>query len=391
MKLNNILITGVAGINNISINFNPQMNIICGPNGIGKTTILESIGHLFFRGPNRVLKRSANSSYGLINGEFSINNSREKIEIKFKDFKGIDSGYIENYSELAKFIISLKISRYFEYRELDSISKDYFKNPEQISEEASSGVKFFNVKNWIVRRFIFSAHENALTPSQAQNFEIVKKCFSIINNDFSFSRIDALTNDIMINTPNGEIYFEYLSAGYKSILSILFSVINEVEHRFDTSIVVEEFEGIILIDELELHLHPNWQEKIVKILIETFPKAQFFVTTHSPHIIQNALPNQIIALELRGKDVVQREIPNTEYGFQGWTIEEILTDIMGMKDTQTTLFNNKIKAFQNLIQKEDYQEALILYNELNILLHPHNELRELFKFQLISIKDKNND
>ena len=126
------------------------------------------------------------------------------------------------------------------------------------------------------------------------------------------------TNDIMVNTPQGEIYFEYLSSGFKSIIYLLFSTIKEIEFRFkEQNVLAKEFDGIILIDEVEIHLHPEWQEKIISILKDAFPCAQFIVTTHSPHVIQTAEPNQVIALQLQDdNDIsIRTDLKTSKYGF----------------------------------------------------------------------------
>lgn len=141
-----------------------------------------------------------------------------------------------------------------------------------------------------------------------------------------------------------------------------------------------------MIDEIELHLHPDWQEKVVDILITAFPHAQFFASTHSPHVIQTAKPNQIIALAHLDNKVFQRELPNSEFGFQGWSIEEVLTDVMGMEDTRTLIFNQMIKQFQQQIETGDYENATSNFEKINSLLHPQNQLKKLMKFQLAAIK-----
>lgn len=191
----------------------------------------------------------------------------------------------------------------------------------------------------------------------------------------------------MINTPSGEIYYEYLSSGFKSIISILFGIIKEIEFRFkDPKINAKDFKGIILIDEIELHLHPEWQEKVINVLLTAFPYAQFFTTTHSPHVIQTAKPNQIITLGAEDKNVVQRQLPDTSFGFQGWTVEEILTDVMGMSNLRTEIFDRLIQDFQNAIDNENYEVANKLFKKINLLLHPQNQLRKLLKFQLAAIR-----
>lgn len=60
---------------------------------------------------------------------------------------------------------------------------------------------------------------------------------------------------------------------------------------------LKETNGLVLIDELDLHLHPSWQKAIVKELTTSFPKIQFVATTHSPFIVQSLAKDQIINLE----------------------------------------------------------------------------------------------
>jgi predicted ATP-binding protein involved in virulence len=284
--------------------------------------------------------------------------------------------------------MSLKVTRTFNYMDLQSVSKDVIKLEHTVYEEAKHGVNIHEIKNWFVNRFLYSVHAGSLTNEQLENLELAKSCFSIIDDKFSFNRVMASDNEIMVNTPNGEIYYEYLSSGFKSIISILFGIIKDIEFRFkEPTIKVKDFDGIILIDELELHLHPIWQAKISNILKEVLPKVQFIVTTHSPHIIQNANPDEIIAL-MRDKNgvVIKKEILNNEFGFQGWTVEEVLMDVMGMEDTRTEIYKNSIKDFQNAIAVENYSLAKEEFDKLDKLLHPDNYLRKLLSFDLASVK-----
>ena len=63
--------------------------------------------------------------------------------------------------------------------------------------------------------------------------------------------------------------------------------------------------------------------KIYFALQEIFPNVQFIITTHSPHIVQSAKGNQIIALAADNEGITYvRELPNIQYGYQGWTLDE---------------------------------------------------------------------
>ena len=388
MYVKSINIENIAGITKLDLNFNTQMNIVCGENGIGKTTIIECVAHTFSVSNTNILKRSVLSKYGKFESIININNQDTNIIISIHDFIPLSNTNINGAYQKSKYLMSLKVGRTFNYENLQAVSKDVDKQEHIVYEEAKHGVKIHEIKNWFVNRFLYSAHAGSLTNEQLENLELAKSCFSIIDGNFSFNRVMASDNEIMINTPNGEIYYEYLSSGFKSIISILFGIIKDIEFRFkEPTIKAKDFDGIILIDELELHLHPIWQAKISNILKEVFPKVQFIVTTHSPHIIQNANPDEIIALKRDENGVViKKEIPNNEFGFQGWTVEEVLVDIMGMEDTRTEIYKNSIRNFQNAISIENYRLAKEEFDKLNKLLHPDNYLRKLLSFDLASVK-----
>lgn len=388
MYVKSINIENIAGITKLDLNFNTRMNIVCGENGIGKTTILECVAHTFSASYTNILKRNALSSYGKFESIININNQDINKIISINDFIPISNSQIHGEYQKSKYLISLKVTRTFNYMDLQSVSKDVDKQQHTVYEEAKYGVNIHEIKNWFVNRYLYSAHDGSLTNEQLENLDFAKSCFSIIDENFSFNRVMASDNEIMINTPNGEIYYEYLSSGFKSIISILFGIIKDIEFRFKApTIKAKDFDGIILIDELELHLHPIWQAKISNILKKVFPKVQFIVTTHSPHIIQNANPNEIIALKRDENGVViKKEIPNNEFGFQGWTVEEVLGDIMGMEDTRTEIYKNSIINFQNAITNENYSLAKEEFDKLDKLLHPDNYLRKLLSFDLASVK-----
>lgn len=381
-------ISGIAGIEQLAINFSSKMNIICGPNGIGKTTILECVAQIFSGQYVNILKRRALSEVGEV--QATINDGTADIPSQFtvKNFNPEPGKqYLTPNESVAKHLLSLKVARTFSYAGLNAVSKDVKKEISSISNENKNGLNIAEVKNWFVNRFLYSKHDDSLTKAQLYNFDIAKTFFGLLNPSYTFKKVEASSNEIMVKTPAGDIYYEYLSSGFKSCLSILLGIVKELEFRFSSDgIKVDEFKGVILIDELELHLHPDWQSKIVNVLKKAFPKAQFIVTTHSPHIIQAAQPEEVIALEADGGRIFKRILPDTKYGFQGWTIEEVLRDVMGMDDTRTSVYHDAINEFEKAVDEDSYTDARNAYEKLDSLLHPDNHLRKLLAFQLGALK-----
>lgn len=386
MKVKSIQINNIGGIEDIYIDFDDHMNFICGPNGIGKTTLLECIAHSFSLSDTNILKRSVLSESGSFKSTIEIDGSNQESNIVIADFDPSNQSRINGLYDHAIKLLSLKVSRIFGYQSLASVNRDVDKNLHTSLQEAKSGVNISEVKSWFVNRYLYSPH-GELTEQQIINFELAKKSFSLLNEEFSFSKVLASSNDIMVNTPNGEIYYEYLSSGFKSCLSIIFGIIKDIEFRFkNPNISAFEFDGVILIDELELHLHPEWQAKIAKVLVEVFPQVQFITATHSPHILQGANSNEIIALASDNGKVYRRKLDGQKYGYQGWTVEEILVDVMGMSDTRTEKYYQEISNFEKAVDSDDYLAAESAYIELDSLLHPNNNMRKLLKLELASVK-----
>jgi predicted ATP-binding protein involved in virulence len=133
-------------------------------------------------------------------------------------------------------------------------------------------------------------------------------------------------DDMLGQLENGEwMPFSMLSSGYKNVVrlcaDIAYRAIKLNPHLGKNA--VTETSGVVLIDELDMHLHPKWQKTIVADLIRTFPSIQFITTSHSPFIIQSLQPHEIINLE--GEIL---EDPSTK------SIEEIAEDEMQIENVK---------------------------------------------------------
>ncbi len=390
MKIKDINIEGVGGIKKLKLQFNDGMNIICGINGIGKTTILECIGQFFLNSSNSRLKRNSSSDIGMVNGIFEgIFNKDEigmkRIEYKLQQFEPEDRNYVN--TELHRYnskVIYFNAHRDFNYIKIDRLARDSDRDSYDISNNLMAGFSPDEVKQWFINRYVFFPHENSINEQQKHNLNKAKEMFSIMDPAISFSRVKADTFDIMLNTCNGEIYFEYLSSGYKSSIYVLLGIVKEIEYRFkNPSIEIDEFDGIILIDEIDVHLHPKWQSKLVECLKTLLPKAQIIVTTHSPSVIQNSETKEIIALYYdENNEICQKKLQENRYGYKGWYIEEILKDVMGMEDTKSTLYEETLEKFDRAMDKEDFKSAKQYYEVMNEMLHPKNYLRKVLEIQM---------
>lgn len=114
----------------------------------------------------------------------------------------------------------------------------------------------------------------------------------------------------------------------------------------------KETPGVVLIDEIDLHLHPNWQRRVVADLRRCFPRVQFFMTTHSPFIVQSLRAGEVVALS----GPAHLETPPFKQG-----VEEIATGVLGVEDVARSERFREMEAaatsFLEVLERADGRET----------------------------------
>ena len=388
MKIKLLVIDGIAGIQHLELNFNQSINVICGINGIGKTTILDVIADAFNAGVTSKLKRNAQCSVGKYKIEIELEAENGKTsdskEVLIDVFQPDTSFYHGTWQNYAKKVLSFGIDRNIHYIKLSAVISDPKRGSYDNGKMAVEGISADDIKSWFVQRFLFYDKQGSLNEKQKANFEFSKTIFGILDNTVTFKTVAAGSLDIILSTDRGEIYFEYLSAGYQSCIYIILGMIKEIEYRFaEIPIEAKEFDGVVLIDESELHLHSSWQGELIRTLKTIFPQTQFIVTTHSPNVLQCLEKDEIIALgkDERGNTIVKK-LQLGKFGLRGWTLEEIMKDVMEMPAVTSQLYQETLKRFDKAMNQEEQNLIIEQYNLLKEMLHPENPLRKLLSIQV---------
>ncbi|MGK0366494.1 MAG: putative ATP-binding protein involved in virulence, partial [Saprospiraceae bacterium] len=120
-----------------------------------------------------------------------------------------------------------------------------------------------------------------------------------------------------------QLQFNQLSAGEKMMFGLVFEIIYRMSIGNPKAENLLLTAGIVLIDEIELHLHPKWQVNILTALHQTFPNVQFIITTHSPLVINNLRKEQLVIID--NAKVLQGDKIAEVYGKDaGWIIEYLM-------------------------------------------------------------------
>lgn len=176
----------------------------------------------------------------------------------------------------------------------------------------------------------------------------IKHCI----NDVTRFWFDVQYEELRLERGGGDIQsFAMLSEGYRNMIALVADIawrtaVLNPQHNTQAHQLTE---GVVLIDELDLHLHPAWQRRIVADLRRTFPKVQFIVTTHSPQIVASVSRSQIRLLD---RNRLVAEEPYVE----GRDSNEILEDVFGVPSRPEDV-QAEIDALYRLIEDEDFAAA----------------------------------
>lgn len=185
---------------------------------------------------------------------------------------------------------------------------------------------------------------------------------SPINEDGSINKVL-----VVIQTPSGKIRLADLSLGYKTMLAWTVDLaVHMLWHNKESDAPLEE-PSVVIIDEIDLHLHPQWQRIVRDTLTKHFPNTQFICTAHSPIMAQSAENENLAVIKRVGSDVFIENDPDI---VKGWRIGQILTsELFDIGSERAPEIEGFVNERRQLLDKKEITETDSLrLNELDFLL-----------------------
>jgi predicted ATP-binding protein involved in virulence len=192
----------------------------------------------------------------------------------------------------------------------------------------------------------------------------VRKALPVFLDSFSDLRVRrSPTLRMTVTKGDRELLVNQLSDGEKCLLAMVGDIARRLSIANPGLDDPLQGEGVILIDELELHLHPKWQRGIIPKLTETFPNCQFIVATHSPQIVSDVQPESIFILKSTDCGVIV-EHPDHSFGRDS---NQILEDLMGVSDRPEAI-KTQLQDLFELIENGELDQAKQVKNNLEHLM-----------------------
>jgi len=160
---------------------------------------------------------------------------------------------------------------------------------------------------------------------------------------------------VEVETPYGWVPIQELSLGYRTLLTWMVDLASRLFERYPNSENPLTEPAVVLVDEIDLHLHPRWQRTLLQFLSDTFPNTQFIATAHSPLIVQAASDANIVLLRREGDHVV---IDNNVESIRGWRIDQVLTsDLFGLESARPPQMDAALAERDRLLAKSRLTKA----------------------------------
>lgn len=356
MRLNSIQLKNFRGFEHCAFDLHPQMTVLVGPNASGKTAICEGITVAIEAVPwhaglqvagirSPYLRRYRRNSEGLVFLEVAQPTSVEATG----HVLGIDCTWTRSRNGLARrtnrgglgaisaaltagLASSGATNSWPVVAAFDTFRLQGDRGRVKAAKNVGSRLRayedcfapldsFDRQLSWLRHQTYAAVQSGGPTIHLETVLRVLVECLPQASNVYFSIQEEQL---VVQFADGGSADFDSLSAGYRAIVSVVADIAWRcvVLNAHLGARAPTESKGVVVIDEIDLHLHPIWQRRVLADLMRTFPKIQFVVTTHSPQVLASCQPEWLRVLAADGQ---VQQVPYVH----GWDSNTVLRDIMG--------------------------------------------------------------
>jgi len=421
MKIKTLKLDNFRCFEHLAIDLDEHITILVAPNGLGKTAVLDAIafgmGPFLSRLPN-VSGINPNKNRDIHIKADGSNPPYMRIYIKLTNGIEWDRTYKRDSAKNTELHIpeGLKLKKIHEYADkfIDEDNRNILSSLPVIAYYGTGRGVFGDIpkKNSLKKQFKrFDAFSNALQAKA--NFRQFFEWFYLLEDierrerenrrdwNYCHPELNAVRNAIARMMPefknprtkirplrflidwikdheNRTLRIDQLSDGYRTTLAMLMDIASRMAEANPDAEDILNTEGIVLIDEIDLHLHPRWQQTIVSQMMNTFPNIQFIVTTHSPQVLSTVKNEQIRILGHNTEGEYVAEIPKA--GTYGEPSNDVLQAVMAVDPQPPVPEKKDLERLTELADQGMYEteEAKELFLKLKQSINPkHSQLERI--------------
>jgi hypothetical protein len=164
----------------------------------------------------------------------------------------------------------------------------------------------------------------------------------------------SLSGRVKFHTPYGPVPLSGLSLGYQTMIGWTVDLAARLFEAYADREDPLSGPAVVLVDEIDLHMHPAWQQQLIRFLSARFPSVQFIVTAHSPLVVQAAADANLVVLRRQADRVV---IDNDPTSVRGWRVDQILTsELFGLDSARPVREAELLRERTALLSQQDLSE-----------------------------------
>ncbi len=394
MRLKAITIHNFRGIEDLEIPFDGRTTILFGVNGVGKTTILRAIDLIY---ANIIAKVTASKklaelayddisygkSFAMIDAVFSFDDGlevkygrsiyraggrkhkKEELNFLIEEFenryivKGYDDGEgnwieAEDTKNMPVFV-NYGVNRQVINVLVSVSAKEQFTKLSAFDKSIDSKIDFKSLFRWFRNQEDLENQEKVRRQADYtdRSLSAVKKAMLAMLDGFEDIHIDRHPLAMKAMKDGKYLKINQLSDGEKCTIALFGDLARRMALANPQLNNPLEGTGVVLIDELDLHMHTSWQRKVAKVLKDVFPNVQFIVTTHSPQILGEG-DDDFNLFYLKEEN--QRIILKAYRSFIGWDANVILEEVMDTPSVNQNIRNSVEEMYEH-IDNHEYDKA----------------------------------
>lgn len=380
MRLTSLTLKDFRGFTDATLNLDRPLTVLCGVNGAGKSSALlaclmvlsdilrglgmQGSGDVWVHPPEDTDVRVGASKLSITSSFVSGTISRE---VSVEHARGASHGPTLNThgANLEREGPPLLAVYYGASREVESVKSALTPNGSTVEKNMAAStftaiedalvvgqVKFESLFRWFKTR---EDVENELKVSRQDlslsdpQLEAVRRAVSLMLPGFSGLRIQRDPLHLVVHKAGVPLVLDQLSDGERLLLALTADLARRLSMVTPNGSDPLLGEAVVLIDEVELHLHPAWQRRVLADLRRTFPNCQLIVTTHSPQVLSETVTEAVTVVE-------DFQFYGPDAPTHGRDTNSILTEVLGAPERPTE-FRDKLDAISNLIDEDRFAEA----------------------------------